>query len=220
MSLLDKLVKVNISISTAVADAESFDNILIVGPAPAVAPTTAPSPVGEYTSLDKVEEAGFKNTDPIYKAASIAFRNGAPKVYVAVQQSSDTIETTLGRALETSGWYGFALCGDNATNYEDAATWADANNKLFGFTLNGTTNSVGNTFNYAFGFATGLSATKPDNIYTHIAVMCNAMRNVASSQSLTPPPRLKASRVQVLTATLTVQVRALLSTARLYRVSG
>ena len=187
MNLLDKLVKVNISISSAVPDAESFDNILIVGPAPAVAPQTTPSPVGVYTSVAEIESAGFKTNDPIYAAASIAFANGATELYVAIQQkpsgTTEEIEDTLNRALETSGWYGFALCGENADNYVKAATWGEANNKLFGFTVSGTTNTVGTNFGYAFGFGSKLIDTKPNNAYTHIAIMCNAMRNVAGSET-------------------------------------
>lgn len=183
MSLLDKLVKVNISISTAVADAESFDNILIVGPAPAVAPQEAPPDVGVYGSIAEVGTAGFKSTDPVYEAASIAFANGATEVYVAIQLNSEAIAETLNRAIETPGWYGFALCGDNASNYVNAATWADANNKLFGFTVKGTTNTVGTSFAYAFGFGSKLYETHPNNKYTHIALMCKAMRNVAGSET-------------------------------------
>lgn len=183
MSLLDKLVKVDISISTAVPDAESFDNILIVGPAPSVDPETAPPAVGVYASVAEITSAGFTATDPVYQAASVAFANGATQLYVAIQQSAENIDTTLNRALETTGWYGFALCGDNLTNYINAAKWADANNKLFGFTINGTKNTVGSTYNYAFGFASKLMGDHPNNAYTHIALMCNVMRNVAGSET-------------------------------------
>lgn len=183
MSLLDKLVKVNISISTAVADAESFDKILLVGPAPSVAPTTAPADVGVYASLMDIEAAGFKSTDPIYKAASIAFANGATELYVAIQKEAEQVDATLNRANEMTGWYGFAVCEDNVATFKSAATWADANNKLFGFTIEGTTNTVGSSFNYAFGFASKVMDDHPNNAYTHIALMCNAMRNVAGSET-------------------------------------
>ena len=183
MNLLNKLVKVNISVTGAVVDAESFDNILIVGPAPKVAPDNAPPMVGAYASMVEIAAAGFATTDPIYSAASIAFSNGAQLLYVAVQQASEEIETTLNRAIETAGWYGFALCGDNASNYVKAAAWADANNKLFGFTVSGTTNSVGNTNVYAFGFASKSIETYPNNAYTHIAAMVVAMKHIAGSET-------------------------------------
>lgn len=192
MSLLDKLVKVSISISSAVADADSFDHILLVGPAPATAPATAPSMVGEYASIAEIETAGFKTTDRIHKAASVAFANGATKIYVAVQQiltgtTKESIETTLGRALETLGWYGFALCEEGTTNYTKAATWADSNNKLFGFTVAGSTNPIGTAHPYAFGFASKYiqegDTDYPNNEFTHIALMCKVMQSVAGSET-------------------------------------
>lgn len=183
MNLLDKLVKVDISISGVVADAESFDNILIVGPAPSTTPKDAPPMVGAYASVAEVQSAGFGATDPIYVAASIAFANGASLLYIAIQQSSEEIEDTLNRAIETAGWYGFALCGDNASNYSKAAVWADANNKLFGFTVSGTTNSVGTSSVYSFGFASKSIDTYPNNAYTHIAAMVAAMKFVAGSET-------------------------------------
>ena len=183
MNLLDKLVKVNISVTGAVADAESFDNILIVGPAPKTTPKDAPPMVGAYASLAEVASAGFASADPIYTAASVAFANGASLIYVAIQQTAEEIEATLNRALETAGWYGFALCGDNADNYKKAAEWADANAKLFGFTVNGTTNTVGTSNAYAFGFASKSIETYPNNAYTHIAAMVEVMKHVAGSET-------------------------------------
>ena len=188
MSLLNKLVKVSISISGAVPSADSFDKILIVGPAPSVTPSVAPPMVGVYSSIAEIVSAGFATTDAIYKAASIAFANGASELYVAVQQNSgeavEDIETTLNRALETSGWYAFSLCGtDASSNYVKAATWADTNNKLFGFTVEGSTNPVGTSHPYAFGFGSKSISTNPDNAYTHIALMAVAMQYVAGSET-------------------------------------
>lgn len=181
MNLLDKLVKVNISISGAVADAESFDNILIVGPAPKTAPEVAPPMVGVYASLLEIESAGFKSTDPIYAAASIAFANGADELYVAIMQDGEDIETTLNRAIETPGWYGFAVCENN--DILDIATWAEANHKLFGFTAGEIKNDAGSSFNYTFGFASKNIETYPNNAYTHIACMAKAMSYVAGSET-------------------------------------
>lgn len=183
MNLLDKLVKVVISVSGAVVDAESFDNILVVGPAPSVAPAEAPPKVGVYASLAEIEAAGFNSTDPVYKAASVAFANGSTKLYVAVQQDAETVETTLNRAIEMSGWYGFAICDDNVANIKKAAEWAETNQKLFGFTANGTQNEVGSSYFYTFGFASKSIETYPNNAYTHIALMATAMQYVAGSET-------------------------------------
>ena len=183
MNLLDKLVKVVVSVSGAVESDESFDNMLIVGPSPAKAPAEAPPMVGVYASASEIVNAGFATNDAVYIAASIAFMNGASKIYVAVQQEMEEIETTLNRALETTGWYGFALCGENSSNYVKAATWAETNQKLFGFTVSGTTNPVGTTNFYSFGFASKSIDTYPSNAYTHIALMATALNYVAGSET-------------------------------------
>ena len=183
MNLLDKLVKVVISISGAVADADSFDNILITGPAPAIAPTEAPPKVGVYASLSEIVAAGFDTDDPIYKAASVAFANGVTKLHVAIRQEAEEVEATLNRALETPGWYGFAVCDDNIANIKKAAAWAEANQKLFGFTVNGTANEVGTSYYYSFGFASKNIETYPNNAYTHVAIMATAMQFVAGSET-------------------------------------
>lgn len=176
MSLLDTLVKVTISISTAVPDSASFGNILIVGPAPATAPETAPPAVGKYTELSEVKTAGWGTDDPVYKGASIAFANGANPLYIAVQQTTtgktlESIDKTLDRALETDGWYGVAPCGITGDDLSKIAEWADANCKLFGFTVSGSTNPVGTSHPYAFGFATKSASAYPNNMYTHIAML-------------------------------------------------
>ncbi len=176
MSLLDTLVQVNISIGTAVPDSASFGNILIVGPAPATAPETAPPAVGKYTELSEVKDAGWGTDDPVYKGASVAFANGASPLYIAVQQTTsgttlEGVDKTLDRALETDDWYGIAPCGTAAGDLTKIAEWADANNKLFGFTVSGSTNPVGTSHPYAFGFATKSAATYPNNLYTHVAML-------------------------------------------------
>lgn len=58
MGNLNRIVNINIDIKTPAVSAASFDNLLIVGPAPATAPETAPPVVGSYTDLEGVTEAG------------------------------------------------------------------------------------------------------------------------------------------------------------------
>ena len=69
MGNLNRIVNINIDIKTPAVSAASFDNLLIVGPAPATAPETAPPAVGSYTDLEGVTEAGWvtvgDNADPV-----------------------------------------------------------------------------------------------------------------------------------------------------------
>lgn len=183
MSLLDTLVKVDIVISTAAQSEESFSNLLIVGPKPA---SGSPPDVGVYTELSEVKEAGWKDTEPVYQGASIAFANGATPVYIAVQKDTgekESITDTLNRALETSGWYGICPAGIEESDLTKMAEWADANHKLLGFTSTSMTSKVGASHPYAFGFATKSLDTYPNNAYTHIAMMAEGFRYDPGSET-------------------------------------
>jgi len=181
MALLDTLVKVDISVSTAVADAASFDNMLIIGAAPAG--ETQPPDVGVYTELGDVKSAGWAETDPVYLGAAIAFANGATELYIAVIKAEESATAALDRALETPGWYGIAPCGVDTAKLTDIATWADANTKFLGFTATGSTNPLGTAFARAFGFASKSIETYPNNAYTHVAMMATGLGYDAGSET-------------------------------------
>ena len=183
MALIDTLVKVNISVSTAVADAESFDNMLIVGPAPAAGGATTPPDVGVYTEISEVSAAGWAKTDPVYVGASIAFANGVTELYIAVIKIDEDATTALDRAIETPGWYGIAPCGVASDELADIATWADANTKFLGFTVTDGENPLGTSYARAFGFATKSAETYPNNIYTHVAMMATGLSYEAGSET-------------------------------------
>src|SRR5699024_6063702 len=115
-----RIVSINIELQTVVSSGVSFDNILIVGPAPKV-PSEDPTvpDVGVYTSLASVNEMGWKSegegADPVGIAARIAFSQTVKpgKIYIAVQKTTGepdegTLEeptVTLSRAEAESGWY-------------------------------------------------------------------------------------------------------------------
>lgn len=86
----EQIATVDIDIATPIVDDTSFDNLLIMGPAPK-GENTAPN-VGVYASLTEVEDAGFVSTgdgaDPVGIAARVAFsQSPAPtQVYIAVQK--------------------------------------------------------------------------------------------------------------------------------------
>ena len=188
MSLLDNLVKVSISVSTAVADAESFDNMLLVGPAPSAAPKNAPPAIGVYNELAEVKSAGWEAGDPIYKGASIAFANGATEIYIAVQQkktddSLESIDVTLDRALETAGWYAIAPCGVDESNYAAIAAWGDQNTKMFGYTKAHTAEFVDSKHARTFGFGSKVLDTHPNNAYTHVAMFAVGLGYTPGSET-------------------------------------
>lgn len=92
----DQIATVDIDIVSPIVDDASFDNLLIMGPAPArdpVVPRTTPD-VGVYASLQEVEDAGFVTTgtgaDPVGVAARVAFSQSPTptQVYIAVQRAA------------------------------------------------------------------------------------------------------------------------------------
>lgn len=86
----DLIATVDIDITTPIVDDASFDNLLILGPAPR-GENSAPE-VGVYADINEVMEAGFvvtgENADPVGVAARVAFaQSPAPTaVYIAVQK--------------------------------------------------------------------------------------------------------------------------------------
>ena len=112
MNLIDKLVNVKISISEGVDSGVSFSNILLVGPAPNLEEEKVIG-IAAYASADELLEAGFTANDEVYKAAAVAFMNGASELYVAPysaemgeeeDEQKNVILDTLNAALEIGGW--------------------------------------------------------------------------------------------------------------------
>ena len=89
----DLIATVDIDIASPLVDDTSFDNLLIMGPAPK-GENLAPD-VGVYASLEEVEDAGFVSTgddaDPVGVAARVAFSQSPrpTQVYIAVQKLSE-----------------------------------------------------------------------------------------------------------------------------------
>ena len=117
---LDRICTVDISLATPISDNASFDNILILGPAPAK-PKGSIEAVAAYSGLDELTALGVvatgENADSVGVAARVAFSQ-SPKphdVYVAFLSESDsggnitpaltTISSIMEHALAVSGWY-------------------------------------------------------------------------------------------------------------------
>lgn len=110
----DQIATVDIDIATPIVDDTSFDNLLIMGPAPK-GENNAPD-VGVFASLGEVEDAGFitsgSGADPVGVAARVAFsQSPAPtQVYIAVQKltagavaAATTIQDTNSAIIQNVG---------------------------------------------------------------------------------------------------------------------
>jgi hypothetical protein len=111
----DMIATVDIDIATPIVDDTSFDNLLIMGPAPK-AGAKSPARVGVYSDISEVEDAGFvtsgADADPVGLAASVAFAQ-SPRptaVYIAIQQLSEgavvagqTIKDTNAAVVQYAG---------------------------------------------------------------------------------------------------------------------
>lgn len=181
MNLLDSLVKVTISISTGAESGDSYSNILIAGPASESGKFTSENGVIIVTSLDGVITAGYLTTEEVYKAAAIAFANGASKLYLAAYD--EDITASLTSMLGTSGWYGLYVVGVDSVGYSNIAIWAEANSKLYGYTADvGSVigNPVSDDYYYAFGVATKDSTT---NRHIALAMMAKAFSYQSGSET-------------------------------------
>lgn len=201
---LSKIVDVDISITTPVVDGTSFDYILIVGNAPKVSPAKAPAPIGVYSDLKEVNDAGWVSTggnsvDPVGVAARIAFSQSPrpDKVFIAVQQKKDDgsgelepIEDTLNRALGMSGWYIICPAGIETDKLEDIAKWTEAQNKMFVFTSLEKDVSFESKNYYRtawiFGRENGaqlVDDVPADNYYMHVAWACTTLNYAPGSET-------------------------------------
>lgn len=183
MSNLDKIVNINIELQAVVSSGVSFDNILIVGPAPAAPGEVAPADVGVYSSLAAVNEAGWVSegdaADPVGIAARIAFSQPVKptRIYIAVQKATEeegvleepTLSLSRAEAAET-GWYVALPAGIEEADLESMAEWTEAREKMFGYAYKDPTkNPVKETYFRTFGICYG-SDTGSGDPYKHVAM--------------------------------------------------
>ena len=149
MSNLERICTVDISLDSPISNEASFDNILIIGPAPATPNPEAEVPaVGVYNSLSEVTELGFVATgaaaDPVGVAARVAFSQ-TPRpheVYIAVIGETETEEgetepqkavDVLGNALGMNGWYCICPVGIKDDEVKEVIQWTETQNKICGY---------------------------------------------------------------------------------------
>lgn len=183
--LIDKLVKVSISISASAVSGESFNKILLIASAQDEA-EAAPE-LGVYSSTKEVEEAGWGTSSATYRAASVAFANGADQLYIVKKKEEEETSAALNRANSMSGWYAIASAEDSETGkYDEIAVWAEANNKLFGFTADcseSVESPVRDSYNYTFGFGTKHFEEEGNNHFLAIAVLAKCLSFRAGSET-------------------------------------
>lgn len=139
MNNIDNIVSVTIRIESPVADSASFSSLLLMAAKPSNVGKDEMPDVAVIREPKELAEFGYNTDDDAYAAAMVAFsQNPKPdKVYVVARSAKDdgeSITDCLDRAIAQNEWYGFALAfAASATEIESAAKWAEANNKLFGF---------------------------------------------------------------------------------------
>lgn len=182
--VIDKLINVSISISKSAITGDSFNKLLLVVAKPTG--DNPPASFAEYSSLSELVTAGFAENGDVYNAANVALSNGASSLYVVTVGTGDALTTVLDTAATSGSWYGFALVGLKDADLTTAASWAESNEKLLGFTVVGTIkNTLGKTYLNTHGWyvkdstATGNTYNK----YLHIAVMAKCFTYNAGAET-------------------------------------
>lgn len=153
---LDRIVTVAIDIASPIADSSSFDNLLILGPAPAAADHTAPA-VGVFSSLDEVTGTGYiaigESADIVGVAARIAFSQSPrpTQVYIATMEADGTVADVLERAAAMDGWYVICPVGLTEAQLKEVMEWTEAHEKVCAFTCLDTDADYGTIYYRSFG---------------------------------------------------------------------
>lgn len=184
---IDGIVKCDISISSPAVSSESFSGLLLVGPPPA--DETEVDPVAVYSSFEAVQDAGYKEADPVYTAAMVAFAQSPKpdKVYVAsIQKTEPMGETdeepteTVKRALGTDGWYFILPAGVESTKFDALAAYVETTQKMLGVTYEAKEEDSISTKGLWRSNAWKLAdnQTSPYDKYLHVAI-CAAIAYLA-----------------------------------------
>lgn len=146
---LDRIATVNITLDTPISNDANFDNVLILGPAPAKGAAEDIPLVGVYNNLSEVTDLGFvatgEGSDPVGVAARVAFSQSPRpnQIYIAVigeaenTENGDTAQMnaveTLEAALEVNGWYCICPVGVAKNEVKEIIQWTETQNKLCGY---------------------------------------------------------------------------------------
>lgn len=189
MSNISEIVDVQIEIESPVTSPASFSDLLIIVPKPTNAGDYVMTGVIKVSSANDLLDYGYMESDTAFLAVMTAFAQnpGPTELYVIARETvisdgenDETIETpeaiteTLNRAINATGsWYGFALAEIySAIDHQDAAIWAEANTKLYGFTWTGSECPISVTpYDHTFALYAGDGSETTTAIYGAIALM-------------------------------------------------
>lgn len=181
---LDEIIKCDVEISSPGSSDESFDSILLVVAGPA-SKGTAVSGTIAISKADELLDYGYKTDSPAYIAATVAFsQNPSPnEIYFIVrtktEETYEDVAETLARANSEASFYGIHLTEFRDSKDIDAAkTWAEANEKMYGFEYTDIDScpvknfSFYRTFGIFSGMADGYTGEQPaENQYAALAWM-------------------------------------------------
>ena len=134
---LDDIIKCDVEISSPASNDVSFDSILMIVPEPSDGDKKKTmSKVTAISSADELLDYGYKATDEVYVAATVAFaQNPAPnELLICIRKKTDEddqyedMAVTLARANAESNFYGIHI-----TSFRDKAdvaatvSWTEAN---------------------------------------------------------------------------------------------
>lgn len=177
--IIDEFVNVKISIAQSASNSDSFNKLLFIVDAPDG--ETVPVNYAEYDSVEEITKAGFDEDSDICTAASIAFSNGASSVAIALRSDSQTVAEALDSAFAAGSWYGIALIGYDTSEYSKVAAWAEANEKLFGFTTGEAKNPISGTYYNTHGWYS--ADITGNNRFLHVAIMAKAFTYEAGEET-------------------------------------
>lgn len=142
---LDDIVRCSVEISSPASADTSFDSIVLIVKEPEKAGEKTMNSVTSVSKADELLDYGFLNSDAAYKAASIAFaQNPAPnELFICVRKrisdadkesDHEDIAETLARASREASFYGIHITDfREPVDVQAAVSWAEANEKMFGF---------------------------------------------------------------------------------------
>lgn len=193
---LDEIVKVDIEIGTPASSDASFDNILLVISGPDSTGTATMSGVTAISGAKELVDYGYTTEHPAYVAATVAFSQTPEPSTIYVVERAEGEETyealadCLNKASEEGSWYGFHLESTFQTKaeIEAAIKWAEANKKLFGFTITDVANIPATTNFYRSygvygGGVPGVEKQPEENNYIALAQMAKCFGYDPGSES-------------------------------------
>lgn len=132
MANIDRIASVQISLKTAGVQQVTFSDLLLCGV------HNGPNRVDIVTGADDLlDDSLFPSvttTDPLYKAAQVAFAQtpGPKQIYIGRRDAGEAVDVALAAMATTNNnWYGFTDVAHAESDLTLAAAWAEANSKIF-----------------------------------------------------------------------------------------